>query len=76
MARLMAGRRPIHIGSYPDLTIEQRRTRARELLGDIARGYNPAEERRAVRQPVVDGVERNPLATRSVGNPSRKEQVR
>ena len=45
--------RRLNIGLYPDLTIEQARTKARELLGDIAKGYNPAEERRAIREQMT-----------------------
>ena len=40
--------RRINIGPYPDLTIEQARKEAGRLLGEIAQGLNPAEERRAV----------------------------
>jgi integrase len=37
------------IGSYPDLTIEQARKRAEEVNAAIARGDNPADQRRTVR---------------------------
>jgi integrase len=48
--RKVAGRpERITIGPYPDLTIEQARGRAAELNGAIARGENPAIERRLVR---------------------------
>lgn len=37
------------LGRYPDLTPEQARKRAEEYIGRVARGSNPAEEKRAVR---------------------------
>jgi integrase len=36
----------IRLGAYPDLTIEQARNRAQAVNGEIARGINPAEQRR------------------------------
>lgn len=48
--RKVAGRpERITIGVYPDLTIEQARGKAAELNGAIARGENPASNRRLVR---------------------------
>nr|MBA3916059.1 tyrosine-type recombinase/integrase [Terriglobales bacterium] len=48
--RKVAGRpERITIGPYPDLTIEQARGRAAELNGAIARGENPARDKRSVR---------------------------
>ncbi|EER22373.1 Arm DNA-binding domain-containing protein [Rickettsia endosymbiont of Ixodes scapularis] len=35
----------IKIGRFPELSITEARTRASELKGEIAKGYNPAEER-------------------------------
>ncbi|MFH1108722.1 MAG: site-specific integrase [Planctomycetota bacterium] len=45
------GGRPerIHIGAFPDLTVEQARKKADELKGDIARGVNPADRKRTAR---------------------------
>lgn len=43
----------IPIGPYPDLTIEQARKRAEELNGSIAKGDNPAAQRRSVRQEMT-----------------------
>jgi len=40
-----AGRtRRVKVGRYGALTVEEARLRARELLGDVAKGENPAEE--------------------------------
>ena len=39
----------INIGPYPDLSVEQARGRASELNAAIARGENPAEQKRAAR---------------------------
>jgi integrase len=36
----------IRLGAYPDLTIEQARKSAQAVNGEIARGINPAEQRR------------------------------
>lgn len=51
------GRRPerITIGPYPDLSIEQARNRAAELNAAIARGENPGDSRRIVRQEMTLG---------------------
>ena len=35
----------IKIGVFPDLSITEARTRASELKGEIAKGYNPVEEK-------------------------------
>jgi hypothetical protein len=40
----------IRLSAYPDLTIEQARKRAQEINGEIARGINPAHERREKRR--------------------------
>jgi integrase len=40
----------IRLGAYPDLTIEQARNRAQAVNGEIARGINPAEQRREKRR--------------------------
>jgi integrase len=54
--RKVAGRpERITIGPYPDLTIEQARGKAAELNGAIARGENPASERRLVRDEATFG---------------------
>ena len=47
---LRVGGRPerIHIGPFPELTVEQARRKAAELRGDIARGENPADRRRRI----------------------------
>jgi integrase len=45
----------ITIGPFPDLTIEQARNRAAELNGLIARGENPASNRRIVREEMTLG---------------------
>jgi integrase len=39
----------IRLGRYPDMTIEQARTQAASLLGQVADGKNPQAERRAAR---------------------------
>ena len=39
----------INIGPYPDLSVEQARGKASELNAAIARGENPAEQKRAAR---------------------------
>ena len=39
----------ITLGHWPDLTVEQARRRAAEVIGAIARGENPAEAKRAAR---------------------------
>lgn len=44
-----AGMERVTLGRYPDMTIEQARKKAAELLGKIAEGNNPAEARRAIR---------------------------
>jgi len=44
----------ITIGRFPDLSIEQARRAARELLGEVARGLDPTVTRRALRkEPTV-----------------------
>jgi integrase len=43
----------IRIGPYPDLSLEQVRKEAEGLTAEIALGYNPAEERRAVREEMT-----------------------
>lgn len=45
--------RRINIGPYPDLTIEQARKEAQRLAGEIARGQNPAEKQRAIRDEMT-----------------------
>lgn len=40
----------IRLGTFPDVTIEQARRKAAEIGGEIAKGANPAEERRAARR--------------------------
>ncbi len=45
----------ITIGGFPDLTIEQARSRAQELKGAIARGQNPSRERAAIRDEMTLG---------------------
>lgn len=37
-------------GSFGVLTVEQARKKARELLGDVARGEDPADKKRAKRE--------------------------
>jgi len=43
----------ITIGPYPDLSIEQARKRAAELNGRIARGENPADTKRQIRNEMT-----------------------
>jgi hypothetical protein len=43
----------IYIGPFPDMTPEQARDRADELNGMIARGINPAEQKRAMRDELT-----------------------
>lgn len=51
LERAIHGRvRRLTIGRYGDLTVEQARTIARDKIGEIARGNNPAEQRRQQRQ--------------------------
>jgi len=51
------GGRPerIHIGPYPDLTVEQARRKTDELKGEIARGVNPADRKRTARGMMTFG---------------------
>src|SRR2546427_8617520 len=45
----------IHIGPFPDLSIEQARGRAAALNAEIAKGLNPAQAQRALRQQLTLG---------------------
>ena len=45
----------ITIGRFPEITVEQARNRVRELVGDIARGANPARERQRLRKDATLG---------------------
>ncbi len=45
----------IHIGPFPEWTVEQARRRAAELRGDIAKGINPAERKRTARAGMTLG---------------------
>ncbi|MDQ2693790.1 MAG: Arm DNA-binding domain-containing protein, partial [Pseudomonadota bacterium] len=48
--RWVAGRpERIRLGVFPDVTIEQARRKAAEVNGEIARGENPNDKRRALR---------------------------
>lgn len=51
------GGRPerIHIGPFPDLTVEQARRKADELKGEIAQGQNPAKRNRDARGAMTFG---------------------
>lgn len=54
--RWIAGRpERLNIGPYPDLSIEQARNRAEEMNGAIARGANPAADKRTVRDEMTLG---------------------
>jgi len=44
------------IGRYPDLSIEQARKEAQRLTGDMARGINPQDAKRAARQELTFGA--------------------
>ena len=51
LERSIHGRvRRMTIGRYPDLTLDQARNIAREQVGEIAQGHDPAEARRTRRQ--------------------------
>src|ERR1700741_699534 len=39
----------IHIGTFPDITIENARKMASVLKGQIAQGFNPQDEKRSIR---------------------------
>lgn len=43
----------IRLGNYPDLTIEQARRKAMEVNGEIAKGENPNDKRRALREEMT-----------------------
>lgn len=45
----VGGMERVTLARYPDMTIEQARRKAAEILGKIAEGNNPAEVRRAIR---------------------------
>jgi integrase len=47
--------RPIRvtIGTWPEITVEQARKKARDAKGELAEGRNPNEERRAVREEMT-----------------------
>ena len=47
---LNGGPQRIRIGRHPDLSVEQARAEARKLTGDMARGIDPQERKRAVRR--------------------------
>jgi len=74
------GGRPerIHIGKFPDLTVEQARKKADELKGDIARGVNPADRKCTARGMMTFGelfdayLERAKLHKRTWGEDQRQ----
>lgn len=43
----------IRLAKYPDITIDQARRKAQEVIGAIAQGKNPNQERRAVRDEMT-----------------------
>jgi len=45
----------IKIGAYPDLSVENARNRASELLAEIAQGKNPQDKRRAFNKEMTFG---------------------
>jgi len=45
----------IRIGGFPATTVEQARAEVKKVNGDLARGENPAEAKRAVRQETTFG---------------------
>lgn len=45
----------IYLGKYPDLTVEQARVLARQKLGEIALGLNPAEVKRQAKTALTFG---------------------
>lgn len=45
----------IHIGLYPDLSIENARKMAATLKGEIAKGQNPQDEKRNIRNEITLG---------------------
>lgn len=51
------GGRPerIHVGPFPDLTVEQARRKADELKGEIAQGQNPQDRKRTARGMMTFG---------------------
>lgn len=52
-----AGMERITLARYPQMTIEQARRKAAEIIGKIAEGDNPAEVRRAIREePTLDDL--------------------
>ncbi len=59
LVQYRAGRRTrrITIGQHGVLTAEEARTRAKQLLGDVARGSDPSAEKQAKRRaPTVAGL--------------------
>ncbi|HYD79467.1 MAG TPA: site-specific integrase [Paucimonas sp.] len=53
--RTKNGPERVTIGPFPDLTVEQARKKASELLGDIAQGKSPAEAKREKRGELTLG---------------------
>ncbi len=54
MYRSLNGRpKRVRIGRFPDLSVEQARRRAHELLAEMARGIDPTAARRAARQALT-----------------------
>jgi integrase len=45
----------VRLGEFPDITIDQARRRCVEVNGDIARGENPNDKRRALREQMTLG---------------------
>lgn len=55
-AKRIDGRyRRVKIGAFPEVTIEQARTRATQYAGDVAFGKNPADERQQARAATTFG---------------------
>ncbi len=48
-----AKRREIGLGGFPDVTLAQARERAREAKGQIRKGLDPVEERKAARSALI-----------------------
>lgn len=50
-----AGMERVTLARYPEMTVEQARRKAAEIIGKIAEGDNPAEVRRAIRAEMTFG---------------------
>lgn len=54
--RWYCGPQRIRIGRYPDLTVEQARCEAKKITGEMAKGVNPQDAKRAARGELTFGA--------------------